>query len=148
MIYTNKKMSIYIAKSIQDIENSYPVIAQLRTTLKKSEFIERVQRQQKKEYKLAYIKDKGKIVAVAGFRILENLAYGKFLYIDDLITDNENRSKGYGDKLFGFLVKYAKKEKCKELHLDSGVQRFDAHRFYFRKHMSITAHHFGLILAK
>lgn len=139
-------MRNYIAKSIQDIKICYPVMVQLRTSLKENEFIKRVNRQKKNGYMLVFTKDKDNVVAVAGFRILENLAHGKFLYIDDLITDSDNRSKGYGGKLFDFLVDYAKKEGCKEIHLDSGVQRFNAHRFYFRKRMSIISHHFSLSL--
>lgn len=137
-------MKIYIAKSVREIKECYPVMVQLRVGLKREEFIKRVNRQRRDGYMLAIAKDKNKVVTVAGFRIIENLAHGKFLYIDDFITDSENRSKGYGDKLFDFLVEYAKKEMCKALHLDSGVQRFDAHRFYFRKRMSIISHHFGL----
>ncbi|MGZ5001726.1 MAG: GNAT family N-acetyltransferase, partial [Chthoniobacterales bacterium] len=30
--------------------------------------------------------------------------------------------------------------------LDSGVQRFDAHRFYLMKRMKISSHHFSLEL--
>lgn len=139
-------MLIYISKSKSDIEKCFPVMVQLRTKLTKKEFIERVENQQKLGYKLVFVQDNHKVVACAGFRIMSSLVYGKFLYIDDLITDNENRSKGYGDKLFDWLIEFAKKENCKELHLDSGVQRFDAHRFYFRKRMSITCYHFGLSL--
>lgn len=137
-------MKIYIAKSIQDIEDCYSVMVQLRTSLSKDEFVKRVNRQKKDGYMLAFIKDNNNVMSVAGFRILDNLAHGKFMYIDDFVTDSENRSKGYGDKLFDFLIDYAKKEKCKAVHLDSGVQRFDAHRFYFRKRMTIASHHFSL----
>lgn len=139
-------MNISITKSLNDIVDCFPVMVQLRTTLTKEEFIEKVKEQQKNGYNLAFIKDKGKVVAVSGFRISQSLAWGKFLYIDDIITDQNNRSKGYGDKLFDFLVEYAKKEKCNEFHLDSGVQRFDAHRFYMRKQMVIVDHHFSINL--
>lgn len=64
--------------------------------------------------------------------------------MDDLVTDEKNRSNRYGDKLFDFLIAIAKKEKCIRFHLDSGVHRFDAHRFYLRKRMDIVCHHFGL----
>jgi hypothetical protein len=30
--------------------------------------------------------------------------------------------------------------------LDSGVQRFGAHRFYLRRRMNITSHHFAIDL--
>lgn len=139
-------MLISIAKSWVDIERCFPVMVQLRTALTKEEYTKSVTNQEEAGYKLAFVEDNDQIVAVAGFRIMNNLAYGKFLFVDDLITDSENRSKGYGDTLFDWLVAFAKKEGCQEFHLDSGVQRFHAHRFYLRKRMSITSHHFGLSL--
>lgn len=139
-------MKIYLAKSSEEIEKCFPIMVQLRTSLSKEEFVKRVNNQFEQGYQLVYVKDKNQIVAVTGFRIIENLVYGKFIYVDDLVTDFENRGHGYGDKLFDFLVNLAKKEKCNEIHLDSGVQRFDAHRLYLRKRMNITAHHFGLSL--
>ena len=95
-------------------------------------------------YALAYLEEKGGVKAVAGFRIMEMLARGPSLYVDDLVTDERERSKGYGDALFDWLVRQAKAKGCKQLHLDSGVQRFDAHRFYFRRRMKIDAYHFSI----
>jgi hypothetical protein len=43
-------------------------------------------------------------------------------------------------------VEEARREGCRALHLDSGVQRFAAHRFYLGKRMEITSRHFGLAL--
>src|SRR6185437_10961776 len=139
-------VKIALTNSKKDIEKCFPVMVQLRTTLTKEEFLKRVQRQQKNGYLLAYVKDNDKVVSVAGFRILEALSRGKFIYVDDFITDNENRSKGYGDKLFDWLADYARKQGCQELRLDSGVQRHAAHRFYFRQRMIISCHHFELPL--
>jgi len=84
--------------------------------------------------------------AVAGFRISENLAYGKFLYVDDLVSKTEDRSKGYGGALFDWLVALAREHECDQFHLDSGVHRFAAHRFYLTKRMDISSHHFVLKL--
>ncbi len=139
-------MKTLLAKTDLDIKECFSVIGQLRSSLSEAEFFDRVKRQQKSGYKLVFVKDQNKVVAVAGFRITESLAWGKFMYVDDLITDSDNRSKGYGDTLFDWLINYAKTEDCLELHLDSGVQRFAAHRFYLRKRMDITSHHFGLKL--
>ncbi|MBI3955559.1 GNAT family N-acetyltransferase [Candidatus Gottesmanbacteria bacterium] len=139
-------MKITLAKSKEDIKKCFPVIVQLRTALKIDEFVRRIQKQQKTGYQLAFLTDKGSVISLAGFRFIENLFSSKFVYIEDFITNSQNRSKGYGSRIFDWVVNYAKKNGCKELHLDSGVQRFDAHRFYLRKRMSITCHHFGLIL--
>ncbi|HEY9659827.1 MAG TPA: GNAT family N-acetyltransferase, partial [Allocoleopsis sp.] len=86
------------------------------------------------------------VVGVAGFRVSECLAWGKFLYVDDLVVLEAERSKQYGQRLFEWVVDYAKQHACEQLHLDSGVQRFDAHRFYFKQRMSIGAYHFVLQL--
>ena len=141
-------VKISLAKTSKDFEKCFSVMAQLRTNLSKAEFIEKVKRQQKAGYSLVFMEDKNGVVAVAGFRISECLAWGKFLYVDDLVTDEKSRSKGYGGKLFDWLVEYAKSEKCNELHLDSGIQRFGAHKFYKNKKMNIIAHHFSLNLKK
>ena len=137
---------IKLVESEQDIDRCFDVMVQLRTHLKRLEFVTTIKRMQSDGYQLACLEDQGEVRALAGFRILEMLARGKFMYVDDLITDEEVRSQGYGDQLFDWLVEYAKEQSCQLLDLDSGVQRFDAHRFYFRKRMHIPAYHFALHL--
>ncbi|MBV8055720.1 MAG: GNAT family N-acetyltransferase, partial [Deltaproteobacteria bacterium] len=65
------------------------------------------------------------VKSVAGFRITENLDNGRFMYVDDLVTNSNERSEGYGQRLFDWLQEYATREGCIALTLDSGVQRFD-----------------------
>jgi hypothetical protein len=48
--------------------------------------------------------------------------------------------------LFDWLVAQAREHGCARLELDSGVQRFRAHRFYLMKRMEISSHHFMLKL--
>jgi predicted GNAT superfamily acetyltransferase len=83
--------------------------------------------------------------AVAGFRIEEKLAWGRFLYVDDLVTAANRRGRGHADRLFEWLYEEAARERCTQFHLDSGVgpERADAHRFYFRHGMRITSYHFA-----
>ena len=95
---------------------------------------------------LAFLEAEGKVRAVAGYRFLESLFSGKFLYVDDLVAQAADRSLGFGGKLFDWLIEQARANNCENLELDSGVQRFDAHRFYLMKRMSISSHHFTLKL--
>ncbi len=135
------------AKSAEEIARCYPVMRELRTRLSTpDEFVERVQRQQKDGYRVVYLKTEGKIRAVAGYRLSESLFAGRFLYVDDLVTSAKDRSAGFGGQLFDWLVRFARVQKCEHVELDSGVQRFDAHRFYLMKRMSISSHHFTLKL--
>src|SRR5260370_27478683 len=108
------------------------------------QFVERVLRQHKEGYRLAFLESEGEVCAVAGYRFLESLFSGKFLYVDDLVARESERSQGFGGKLVDWLIKQAREHDCENLELDSGVQRFDAHRFYFSKPMSISSYHLPL----
>jgi GNAT superfamily N-acetyltransferase len=135
----------FFAKCDADIERCYPVMAQLRPHVAASEFAVRVRRQmQSGGYHLAYLEEAEQVRSVAGFRIQENLYYGRFLYVDDLATDATVRSRGYGKQLFEWVVDYARQQECAAVALESGVQRFAAHRFYLANRMEITCHHFAL----
>ena len=138
---------ILIAKSELEISACFPVIKELRSHLNLTDFVTQVRRQQQQfDYKLAYLQVDELVLAVAGFRISESLAWGKFLYVDDLVSKSGMRSQGYGTQLFNWLVDYARSQDCQQLTLDSGVQRFAAHRFYLRHRMQISSHHFSIEL--
>ena len=137
---------IKIAENADELSNCFPVMAQLRPHLDPDSFIEQVLRQTIHNYRIVYLKVNDKIVAVAGFRLSHNLAWGEFLYVDDLITDEHERSKGYGKQLLDWLIKHAKENNCQQLHLDSGIQRKNAHRFYEREGMIFASHHYAIEL--
>lgn len=139
-------MNIALATSETELARCFPVMAPLRTHLSKEEFVRRVKRQQQDGYQLACLENAGEIRSLAGFRIMEMLAFGRILYVDDLVTADDQRSIGYGGSLFDWLVERARAEGCTQLHLDSGVHRFAAHRFYLMKRMEISSHHFSLKL--
>ncbi len=110
-------------------------------------YVDAVRLQRAEGYRLAaaFIDDAPR--AVAGFRIQHMLGRGRFLYVDDLVTDEAARGTGVGTVLFDWLVATARDAGCARLHLDSGVQRHAAHGFYFARRMHIQAHHFALDLA-
>ena len=139
-------MAIALAITREDIQRCFSVMAELRPHVAEADFVARIRRQQKNGYHLAFLTDKKVVKAVAGYRFSESLSWGKFLYVDDLATAEKFRSSGQGQRLFQWLVKEAKARGCDQLHLDSGVQRFGAHRFYLASRMDIIAHHFSMKL--
>jgi GNAT superfamily N-acetyltransferase len=119
------------------------VMRQLRPKLSPDDYLTTVKRMQQNDgYRLAAVFDKGVVRAVAGYRFMEMLYSGRILYVDDLSTDGQQRSKGYGKLLLDWLKAEAKAHGCEQLHLDSGVQRERAHRFYFREGLTICCYHF------
>ena len=134
------------AESAAAILRCFPVMSQLRPHLAEEGFVERVLRQQAGGYHLGYLEADGEVRAVGGYRFFETLAWGRICYVDDLVTDAESRSQAFGRTLFDWLVARAREAGCDQFHLDSGVQRFDAHRFYLTRRMAISCHHFSLPL--
>ncbi|GMV95487.1 MAG: hypothetical protein AMXMBFR82_52650 [Candidatus Hydrogenedentota bacterium] len=140
-------MPIHIAQTDSDIRRCFPVMVQLRQHLTEEAFLAQVRRQHENYgYSVAFVEDEGEVRAVAGYRISECLFTGRFLYVDDLVTDASCRSQGYGDALFDWLTDKAREEDCATLELESGTHRHDAHRFYLRKRMRISSYHFVIAL--
>jgi GNAT superfamily N-acetyltransferase len=128
-----------------DLRRIFPVIQVLRPHIASpDELIARVGRQQKQSgWRLIYVEDAGEPVAVASFRISEWLAWGKALYVDDLVALESHRGLGFAESLMNWMEALARREGCAEFHLDSGTHRLGAHRFYHRLKLSITSFHFS-----
>jgi GNAT superfamily N-acetyltransferase len=138
--------SVYIASNRAEINRCFPVMRQLRTALNAEEFAARVKLQQAEGYRLAYLEHEGAIVALAGFRIMNVLWSGKTMYVDDLVTDEAMRSRGFGERMVNWLVAQARSEGCETFSLDSGTHRQAAHAFYFRAGLRISDFHFQMPL--
>jgi GNAT superfamily N-acetyltransferase len=143
---TNPVTTITRITDLSQIKRCAPVLRELRTFLTEDQIIDRVQHQMTEGYRLACVEKGGVVCSVAGYRIVHNLVYGKFLYVDDLVTRADQKRTGYAGQLIEWLCDHARDQGCASLVLDSGVQRFEAHRFYLGHRMDITAHHFALKL--
>jgi len=93
----------------------------------------------------AFVPEREQAVAVAGFRVGNNLAWGHYLYVDDICTLPDARCHGHAGALLDWLVKEGRHLGCRQLHLDSGTgtERFDAHRLYYNRGLAIYSHHFA-----
>lgn len=135
--------TVCVAESDSDIIACFPVMKQLRPHLTRDDFIVRVRRQMREGYRLVSLSEAGMVRAVAGYRAGENLAWGRFLYVDDLVTDELRRSRGHGRALLDWISAQARATGCAQLHLDSGKRRVDAHRFYLREGFEDAGLHFA-----
>ena len=131
------------AESDEAILACYDVMAQLRPHVPRESFLATVRAMQKDGLRLACVREEGRVVAVAGYRISTNLFCGKHLYVDDLVTAESERSKGHGKSLLAWLRALAVEQDCDVFHLDSGVQRKRAHQFYLREGMDLSSYHFS-----
>lgn len=128
--------SITIKECITDDEfmQAFPIMKQLRTHLDKNSYLDLVREAREVDrYKMFALFDGEEVVAVAGFKPMITLYYGKFVWVCDLVTDQSRRSKGYGAKLLTYIHEWAKENQYEKVALSSGLQRTAAHRFYEEK---------------
>ncbi|MCX7711167.1 MAG: GNAT family N-acetyltransferase [Clostridia bacterium] len=127
-------MKIIELMNDHEFVESYKIMKQLRTKLSENEYILLLSEMRRQGYRLiAAIDYTDKIVALAGFSILTNLYYNKHVWVYDLVTDQNERSKGYGKVLINRIEEIAKENNCHCVTLSSGLQRLEAHRFYENK---------------
>ena len=139
-------MEIKIAHSDSDILKCFKVIKELRPHLAEETFLSLIKKMMAEGYELAFIEENNKAVAAVGFRYLQLLYNGTQYYIDDLTTLPESRGRGYAGRLLDFVETLAREKGFNTVTLDSGHQRFDAHRLYLNKGFKIVAHHFSKTL--
>ena len=121
-LFGRQIMKIQTITTIEEIARCFDAFLELRPHLNdKNEFIERVVEQQKQGYQISAISEGIEVVACIGFRIMSMLAWGKILYIDDLIAKEKCRGKGYGKALLDYAAKFAKDCACDQIHLDPDI---------------------------
>ena len=84
----------------------------------------------------------GKVVGLTVFRVIEKTYSGRELYCDDLVTDEAKSLDGRGQAMIAYMERVCRERQCDTLALDSGTQRTQAHKFYFREGLVIGAFHF------
>lgn len=138
--------TVTIAESDGQIAGCHACLQVLRPHVTGDGFVSRVRAMEGAGFRLAYIEVDGTVVAVAGYRNLHTLFAGNTIYVDDLVTLPDQRSKGYGRVLIEWLRELAISEGCDMLHLDSGTQRGQTHKFYFATGFHINCYHFAMLL--
>lgn len=137
----------YVIHEVGDgeIAACYDLMRQLRPHLASpEEFAVRWRRQTESGYRLFAVWADGRPRALAGFRLMENLIHGRFLYVDDLVSDEGERGHGHGARLLDRLKEETRAAGCAKLVLDTGLDNVLAHRFYYRQGLLARALRFSV----
>ncbi|WP_164216428.1 GNAT family N-acetyltransferase [Virgibacillus sp. YIM 98842] len=130
-------MDSYTIKELQnkqEILEAFSIMKQLRTHLDEDTYLELVaEAREIDSYKMFALLDRVEIAAIIGFKPMITLYYGRFVWVCDLVTDKNKRSKGYGEQLLSFVHIWAKEHDYESVALSSGLKREAAHRFYEEK---------------
>jgi GNAT superfamily N-acetyltransferase len=122
-------MEVRPLETDREIADAYPLMAQLRPHLEAAEFVSIIRRQAADGYRLVGGFDGRRLVALAGLRVAHTLSRGPHLFVDDLVTDESLRGRGYGKAMIRWLRAYASEQGLPAVHLDS---RDSARGFYER----------------
>src|SRR5262249_46342507 len=118
---------LQLASSRDDLMACYPVVAELRPFLKDAvDWYERAIAMAEAGYRVLAAWRQDRVVAVAGYRVMENLIHGRFLYVDDLVTAFGHRGEGVGASLLEELARIGIKERCSRLVLDTAATNANA----------------------
>jgi ribosomal protein S18 acetylase RimI-like enzyme len=122
------------ATSRDELAACFPVLVELRPYLKDaSEWVDRASEMGSAGYRVLAAWKGDRVSAVAGYRVMENLIHGRFLYVDDLVTADGQRGRGLGASLLKELSTIGRDKNCRRLVLDTAVANANARRFYKRE---------------
>jgi GNAT superfamily N-acetyltransferase len=111
----------------EELMAAYPLMAELRPSLREAEFVAQVRGQYEEGYRLAAGSVAGRPVSLAGYRLSTTLARGRHLFADDLVTAATEQGKGYGTAMLRHLCAVARAAGIEKVYLDS---RDSARTFY------------------
>jgi GNAT superfamily N-acetyltransferase len=130
-------------ESDADLEASFPVMQELRPHLNdRSAYVAQIAQQRTQGYRLLAAWSDGAIVGLAGYRLQDNLIYGRFVYVDDLVVTASLQRSGIGERLLQAARQEAVALHCKHFVLDTGLHMALAQRFYFRQGLLARGMHF------
>lgn len=139
-------MNTYQLKPVStdhDYRASFPVMRELRPHLSSCEaFAEQARRQSLQGYSLLAAWQGEEVKGLAGYRFQENLIYGRFLYVDDLIATEDSRRFGVGAALINALRGEARIQGCAYFVLDTALENALGQRFYYRQGLLARGMHF------
>jgi GNAT superfamily N-acetyltransferase len=113
----------------------------LRPHLSEAEFLQRWRQQNAQGYQIVYIESDIGVAAAAGFRMLNTMAWGKIMYLDDLVALASEHGRGWGTQLLQWLQQTARQDGCSGIHLDTGYHRFAAYNANLRDGFQLNCHH-------
>ena len=124
----------------KDGQRFYNLLKQLRPHLTLEEF-EKTYSEAKttNQYQLVGIEEGHELIALMGFRFLNDFVHGRHLYIDDLVSSEMHRSKGYGAILLNYAEKVATENDCSNLRLCTGIENERGKTFYSKHGWNLRA---------
>lgn len=130
---TNNSIRIQELTATTQWIDAFPLMSQLRTELHVDEYLKLLNKMTKEGYRLFSLYKGNQMKSLIGLVIRTNFYNKSHVYIYDFVSNENERSKGYGQQLLLYTHQWAKEQGVEYIALESGIQRTEAHRFYEEK---------------
>ncbi len=135
---------MYSVESIlsSNVAEIKPLLIKLYPTIGADIIAERLTAVSQTDWECLCLRYHGEIVGVSGFRVMDRICYGKFMYVDHFIIDEPYRTKGASRTLLEHIIKMSRGLACEAIILDTFVTNAVAQRFWMNNGFSIVGFHF------
>ena len=126
-----------------EINSIIPLIQKLTNnanteTVLKERFAEMVTQ----NYECAGVFDGDTLIGISGMWFQTRHYSGKSMEVDHVYIEEDYQGKGLGKQFFKWLYEYAKSKGCNTSELNTYVQNYPSHKFYYNEGYEIYGYHF------
>ncbi|WP_296380802.1 GNAT family N-acetyltransferase [Winogradskyella sp.] len=82
------------------------------------------------------------LVGVTGLWFCTRHYIGKAVELDHVYLMPEYRNKGFGKQFMNWINTYVKEKGCNSIELNTYVQNYPSHKFYYNEGFEILGYHF------
>lgn len=125
------------------IDTIIPLVQKL-TNFKYSDAIlkERFAEMVTQNYECAGVYDGDKLIGISGMWFCTRHYAGKSMEVDHVFIDDGYRSHGLGKQFFAWMYDYVKAKGYNSVELNTYVQNYPSHKFYYNEGFEILGYHF------
>lgn len=103
---------------------------------------ERFKEMASQNYECAVIEFENDLVGVAGLWYCTRHYVGKSAELDHVYIHEDHRGKGLGNKFMGWIEEYLRLKGVKSIELNTYVNNYPSHKFYYNQGFDILGYHF------
>ncbi|NRD20890.1 GNAT family N-acetyltransferase [Winogradskyella eckloniae] len=129
--------------SNQDLEQIIPLVFELNASKVSMEILRaRFNEMKNQNYKCAIISLDKDVVGVTGLWFSTRHYIGKSVELDHVYIKPEHRGSGLGKRFMAWINNYVVEHGCKAIELNTYVQNYPSHKFYYNEGFEILGYHF------
>ena len=106
----------------------------------------RVDEMKTQNYECVGLFNNQELIGVSGMWFCTRHYMGKSMELDHVYIQPKYRNEGLGQKFMAWIKTYAESQGCKSIELNTYVQNYSSHKFYYREGYEIWGYHFLKLL--